>query len=488
MKQVPWIVKRGAAIMGRGTLVAADDRDALERVLRGEVKMDHPLAPAESYSVRVGGLCASSYGDEFLTTAGSTKLKDDPAVGPNGYAHASPGDCEACGARPGRCLDACPKEQAKKLALKQLSESKLRELIERRPSKSRDDIYGDSYLDSATAEKILDSSYDKFQPNAACNSCGGSGRRSGSLACPDCAGRGRVNLGPRPAQCRPCGGRGVIEKKGEDPRACKECGGSGRAFAAISKDCHICNDGKAITNGAQCSHCRRRRSFDGKRVLDPKRSTVGINTSPTECPEPACRAEEFEAHSDRCPMGVGAAVPPRGLGPRGACRSCGKLAASSGPCWHCGYAGSTGVRHCTSCGVTTGANGPCSSCGAGATTIPSSAQQAGRARRPGGSILREFHPYVADLIRGGLQKSGLSEESIVEVEETKNLQTRRTHYHVRSRVADKDFALDVTVDDLQIGLNTGATRTGRMPVDLPNFGGFPMPRLRRDIVDPGSIA
>lgn len=81
MTAFPWKII-GKSTMRSGVVEAASDREALAKVLGGEVGFS-PV-PTESYSITVGPLTTSAYGDEFSRVAGSTKIDEtqlDPSKG-----------------------------------------------------------------------------------------------------------------------------------------------------------------------------------------------------------------------------------------------------------------------------------------------------------------------------------------------------------------------------------------------------------------------
>lgn len=73
MTAFPWKIS-GKGVLRSGVVEAASDREALAQVLGGKVGFS-PV-PTESYSITVGPLTTSAYGDEFERVAGSTKIDE----------------------------------------------------------------------------------------------------------------------------------------------------------------------------------------------------------------------------------------------------------------------------------------------------------------------------------------------------------------------------------------------------------------------------
>lgn len=71
MKQVPWSAYDGKVCVGVGTVTAEGEREALEQVLQGKVKGFAPR-PDRWYTVRAGGVTASSLGSEMGAVAAQT--------------------------------------------------------------------------------------------------------------------------------------------------------------------------------------------------------------------------------------------------------------------------------------------------------------------------------------------------------------------------------------------------------------------------------
>lgn len=73
MTAFPWKIS-GKGVLRSGVVEAPSDREALAQVLGGKVGFS-PV-PTESYSITVGPLTTSAYGDEFERVAGSTKIDE----------------------------------------------------------------------------------------------------------------------------------------------------------------------------------------------------------------------------------------------------------------------------------------------------------------------------------------------------------------------------------------------------------------------------
>lgn len=73
MTAFPWKIS-GKGTLRSGVVEATTDREALAKVLGGQVGFS-PV-PTESYSITVGPLTTSAYGDEFERVAGSTKIDE----------------------------------------------------------------------------------------------------------------------------------------------------------------------------------------------------------------------------------------------------------------------------------------------------------------------------------------------------------------------------------------------------------------------------
>lgn len=71
MRQVPWSAYDGKVCVGVGTVTAEGEREALEQVLQGKAK-DFKPRPDRWYTVRAGGVTASSLGSEMGAVAAQT--------------------------------------------------------------------------------------------------------------------------------------------------------------------------------------------------------------------------------------------------------------------------------------------------------------------------------------------------------------------------------------------------------------------------------
>lgn len=94
-----------------------------------------------------------------------------------------------------------------------------------------------------------------FQRIEVCDECGGSGAAKGSSpqTCPDCNGRGQINVQQRTPfgtistskTCQRCGGKGTF-----NPNPCSRCKGAGRIRRTIKKDINVpagIDDGQIFT-------------------------------------------------------------------------------------------------------------------------------------------------------------------------------------------------------------------------------------------------
>ncbi len=101
-----------------------------------------------------------------------------------------------------------------------------------------------------------------FQRIEACDECGGNGAAKGSQpqTCPDCNGRGQVNVQQRTPfgtistskTCQRCGGKGTF-----NPNPCSRCKGTGRIRKTINKDVTIpagIADGQTIPVRGEGNH------------------------------------------------------------------------------------------------------------------------------------------------------------------------------------------------------------------------------------------
>lgn len=94
-----------------------------------------------------------------------------------------------------------------------------------------------------------------FQRIEVCDECGGSGAAKGSSpqTCPDCNGRGQINVQQRTPfgtistskTCQRCGGKGTF-----NPNPCSRCKGAGRIRRTVKKDINVpagIDDGQIFT-------------------------------------------------------------------------------------------------------------------------------------------------------------------------------------------------------------------------------------------------
>lgn len=75
MSVFPWKVS-GKGVLRSGAVEAASDREALSRVLGGQVDLGFSPKGDESYSITVGPLTTSAYGDEFERVAGAHSIDE----------------------------------------------------------------------------------------------------------------------------------------------------------------------------------------------------------------------------------------------------------------------------------------------------------------------------------------------------------------------------------------------------------------------------
>jgi len=77
MKKISWSVTLKGREVDGGCLTAVSERDALEKLMARPMK----VKATESYVVRVGGLVASAYGDEFVGVSAASGLDDTKLEG-----------------------------------------------------------------------------------------------------------------------------------------------------------------------------------------------------------------------------------------------------------------------------------------------------------------------------------------------------------------------------------------------------------------------
>lgn len=88
MKLIKWKVSDGARLLDCGSKWAESEKVVLDELLAGELgKFD--VKPERSYRLEAGGLCCSSFGDEFERSRGAGYM-DDHAVEPSGHLFAPP--------------------------------------------------------------------------------------------------------------------------------------------------------------------------------------------------------------------------------------------------------------------------------------------------------------------------------------------------------------------------------------------------------------
>lgn len=105
------------------------------------------------------------------------------------------------------------------------------------------DIQANAFLTFEEAAKGCKKTIE-FQRIEQCDECGGSGAAKGSSpqTCPDCNGRGQVNVQQRTPfgtistskTCQRCGGKGTF-----NPNPCSRCKGAGRIRRTVKKDINI---------------------------------------------------------------------------------------------------------------------------------------------------------------------------------------------------------------------------------------------------------
>ena len=105
------------------------------------------------------------------------------------------------------------------------------------------DIQANAYLTFEEAAKGCKKTIE-FQRIEPCDECGGSGAAKGTSpqTCPDCNGRGQVNVQQRTPfgtistskTCQRCGGKGTF-----NPNPCSRCKGAGRIRRTVKKDINI---------------------------------------------------------------------------------------------------------------------------------------------------------------------------------------------------------------------------------------------------------
>lgn len=123
------------------------------------------------------------------------------------------------------------------------------------------DIRTNIYLTFEEAAKGCKKTVD-FQRIELCNECGGSGSAKGTQpqTCPECNGRGQVNVQQRTPfgtistskTCQRCGGRGTF-----NPTPCQRCKGAGRIRKTVKKEVNIpagIDDGQIFTVRGEGNH------------------------------------------------------------------------------------------------------------------------------------------------------------------------------------------------------------------------------------------
>lgn len=75
MSTFPWKVS-GKGVLRSGVVEATSDREALNRVLGGSIDLGFSPKGDESYSITVGPLTTSAYGDEFERVAGAHSIDE----------------------------------------------------------------------------------------------------------------------------------------------------------------------------------------------------------------------------------------------------------------------------------------------------------------------------------------------------------------------------------------------------------------------------